>query len=222
MSIKQNIKKIKDLLPGGVKLVVVTKTRSLEEIMEVYDTGHRIFGESKAQELLPKQEKLPKDIEWHMVGHLQSNKVKYIAPFISLIHSVDKLKLLKVINKEGRKNKRVIPCLLQMHIAEESTKFGMDMEECSQLLESESFKQMHNIEIRGLMGMATFTDNTEKVRSEFRQLRSYFDMIKERYFPGSDTFKELSMGMTNDYELGIEEGSTMIRVGTAIFGERPV
>ncbi len=221
MSVQQNLRDIKESLPASVKLVAITKTKSPEQIMEAYKAGHKVFGESKAQELLPKYEQLPGDIEWHMVGHLQSNKVKTIAPFVSLIHSVDKLKLLKVINKEGHKNKRVIPCLLQIHIAEESTKFGMDFQECCELLESESYRGMKNVSIMGLMGMATFTDNDEKVRSEFRRLKTYFDTIKQKYFPDDDRFSEISMGMSDDYMLAADEGSTMVRIGSAIFGKRP-
>ncbi len=220
MDIKTNIITFKQSLPEGVKLVAVSKTKTPDEIMEAYNTGHRVFGESKAQEVLPKHEALPKDIEWHMVGHLQTNKVKYIAPFIALIHSVDSLKILKVINKEGRKNDRVIPCLLQIHIADESSKFGMDYEECCRLLESEAFRDMEHVEIKGLMGMATFTDDHEKVRNEFRQLKKYFEEIKQQYFAGNDAFREVSMGMSDDYRLGIDEGSTMVRVGSAIFGGR--
>lgn len=220
MDIKTNIIAFKQSLPESVKLVAVSKTKSPGEIMEAYNAGHRVFGESKAQELLPKHEALPKDIEWHMVGHLQTNKVKYIAPFVALIHSVDSLKLLKVINKEGRKNDRIVSCLLQMHIADEGTKFGMDYEECCRLLESEAFRDMKHVEVKGLMGMATFTDDHEKVRNEFRQLKKYFDGIKQQYFAGKDAFREVSMGMSDDYQLGIGEGSTMVRVGSAIFGDR--
>ncbi len=220
MVVKDNLQKISATLPTGIQLVAVTKTKSPEQIMEAYNAGHRVFGESKAQELLPKYEVLPKDIRWHMVGHLQTNKVKYIAPFIAMIHSVDSLKLLKVINKEGRKNDRDIPCLLQIHIAEESTKFGLDADECVHLLESEDLRNMQHIDIRGLMGMATYTEDTEKVRREFRRLKTFFETIRNRFFPGKESFKELSMGMSDDYFLGIEEGSTMVRIGSAIFGDR--
>lgn len=220
MTVKDNLHKICETLPDGVQLVAITKTKSPEQIMEAYSAGHRVFGESKAQELLPKYEALPKDISWHMVGHLQSNKVKYIAPFIDMIHSVDSLKLLKVINKEGRKNNRMIPCLLQIHIAEESTKFGLDKDECIRLLESEDFRTMEHVSIRGLMGMATFTRDSEKVRREFRRLKSFFDTIRQGYFSGREEFSELSMGMSDDYLLGTAEGSTMVRIGSALFGER--
>ncbi len=220
MGIAARLEKIRKELPSGVELILVSKTKSPEEILEAYDAGQRIFGESKVQELLPKTEKLPKDIQWHMVGHLQSNKVKYIVPFISLIHSVDSAKLLKVINKEGRKNNRTIPCLLQMHIADESSKFGMDHDELCQLLDSDTFKEMHHVEIRGLMGMATFTSDTEKVKAEFRQLRTSFDYIKQNQFSDQTSFREISMGMSDDYNIAIGQGSTMVRIGSAIFGER--
>lgn len=207
-------------VPENVKLIVISKTKSADDIMQVYRCGHRIFGESKVQELMPKNEELPKDIQWHLVGHLQRNKVKYIAPFISMIHSVDSLRLLKEINKEAKKNDRIINCLLQMHIAEEETKFGLDQDELNELIKSESFKSLKNINICGLMGMATFTEDTKQVKHEFSNLYKIFISTKERYFSQSPNFKELSMGMTSDYETAIEEGSTMVRVGTAIFGER--
>ncbi len=220
MSIAENLATLRKEIPEHVTLVAVSKTRTTAEILEAYNAGQRHFGESKAQELTPKAEKLPKDIHWHMVGHLQSNKVKYIAPFVSLIHSVDKMKLLKVINKEGQKNERVIPVLLQLHIAEESTKFGMSFEEVCALLESDICHQMDAIEVQGLMGMATFTDDTDQVRKEFRQLKAYFDAVRDRYFKDREAFRTLSMGMSNDYQHGIDEGSNMIRIGTAIFGAR--
>lgn len=220
MDIQKNLEEINSKIPAKVSLVVVSKTHPPETIMEAYRAGHRVFGESKAQEMLPKEEALPKDIEWHMIGHLQSNKVKYIAPFVALIHSVDSLKLLKVINKEARKNNRIIPCLLQIHIAEESTKFGLSFEECCQLLESESYQNMHHVEIRGVMGMATFTDNNQQIIQEFKNLNHHFHQLKERYFNDDESFREISMGMSDDYPLGIAEGSTMVRIGSAIFGSR--
>ncbi len=220
MSIAENLATLRKEIPEHVTLVLVSKTRTTNEILEAYDAGQRHFGESKAQELVPKAEELPGDIHWHMVGHLQSNKVKYIAPFVALIHSVDKMKLLKVINKEGQKNERVIPVLLQLHIAEESTKYGMSYEEVCELLESTAYREMDAIEVQGLMGMATFTDDMEQVRKEFRQLKAHFDAIRERYFNGRESFRTLSMGMTNDYRHGIDEGSNMVRIGTAIFGAR--
>ncbi|HSV88858.1 MAG TPA: YggS family pyridoxal phosphate-dependent enzyme [Bacteroidales bacterium] len=207
-------------LPAHVKLVAVSKTKTEKEIMEVYDAPHRCFGENKVQELVPKYLALPKDIEWHMVGHLQSNKVKYIAPFISMIQSVDSLKLLSVINKEAQKNNRVIQCLLQIHIANEETKFGLNFDEARDLLKSEEFAQFGNVEIRGVMGMATFTDNFENIRKEFRALKETFDMLKQEFFRENDNFSEISMGMTDDFRIAIEEGSTIVRIGSGIFGSR--
>ena len=220
MTVADNLQSIFKELPEQVRLIAISKTKTPDQIMEAYNAGHLDFGENKAQELLPKYEALPKDIHWHMVGHLQSNKVKYIAPFIKLIHSIDSLKLLKTVNKEARKNDRIIQCLLQLHIAEEESKFGLQYEEACGLLESEAFRNMENVEICGLMGMATLTDNTDQIRSEFRQLKQYFDTIRERYFPGKASFREVSMGMSGDYRLAVEEGSTMVRIGSAIFGER--
>lgn len=210
---------IKDL-PEKVKLVAVSKTKSEEEIMQVYEAGHRFFGENKVQELVPKYEALPKDIEWHLVGHLQTNKVKFIAPFIGLIHSVDSFKLLRTINKEAIKNHRVIPCLIQIYIAEEETKFGLTVEEAAELLSHPEFKELKNVEIKGVMGMATFTDDMEKVRREFRQLKTIFEVLKKSFFANQDSFCEVSMGMTDDYKMALKEGSTIIRVGSAIFGSR--
>ncbi len=220
MDIQENLHKLKSKIPAGITLVAVSKTHPPETIMLAYKAGQRIFGESKAQELQPKHEALPKDIEWHMIGHLQSNKVKYVAPFVALIHSVDSLKLLKVINKEGKKNNRIIPCLLQIHIAEESSKFGLSFEECCQLLESESYQNMHHVEIKGVMGMATFTDDNDQIIQEFKSLKQYFQQLKDRYFKEQEHFKEISMGMSDDYQLGIAEGSTIVRIGSAIFGSR--
>jgi hypothetical protein len=220
MGIAERIKQIKDELNAGVCLVAVSKTKSNEAILEAYLAGHRVFGENKVQELVKKQEELPNDIEWHFIGHLQTNKVKYIAPFISLIHGVDSLKLLKTINKEGRKNKRVIPCLLQFHIAEEETKFGLDLEEAKALLSSPDFGAMEFVELRGVMGMATYTDNVDQVRKEFQSLKHSFHHLKEIYFQNQSSFSEISMGMSDDYQLAVGEGSTMVRVGSKIFGER--
>ncbi len=215
-----NYQQILKQIPQNINLVVVSKTKPVEDIMEVYQAGHRIFGESKAQELVAKYEQLPSDIQWHMVGHLQSNKVKYIAPFINLIHSVDSLKLLKVINKEAKKNDRVIDCLIQMHIAEEETKFGFNIDEVNALLESEAYKQMKNIRIKGLMCMATYTENTAQIEREFEMLIQYFEFIKRKYFSEDSEFCEKSMGMSDDYHIAIKKGSTLIRLGTIIFGQR--
>ncbi len=220
MGIAERIKQIKDELNDGVCLVAVSKTKSNEAILEAYQTGHRVFGENKVQELVKKQEELPHDIEWQFIGHLQTNKVKYIAPFISLVHGVDSLKLLKTINKEGRKNKRVIPCLLQFHIAEEESKFGLDSDEADELLSSPDFAGLEFVELRGVMGMGTYTDDLEQLRKEFQSLKQRFDHLKAVYFQNQSSFSEISMGMSDDYQLAVREGSTMVRVGSKIFGER--
>lgn len=220
MSILNNLNKIKAELPSEVTLVAISKTHPPEMIMEAYDGGHRIFGENKVQELVDKYEVLPKDIEWHLVGHLQTNKVKYIAPFVSLIHSVDSFKLLKEINKMAKRNERTINCLLQIHIADEETKFGLSPEELKQILSSEDYKDLTHVKVIGLMGMATFTDDMEQVRKEFRFLSTLFKNIKSAYFKNNSEFCALSMGMSGDYGIAIEEGSTMIRVGSIIFGDR--
>lgn len=203
-----------------MKMVAVSKTHSVEEIMEAYQTGQRCFAENKAQELSAKQPLLPSDIEWHFIGHLQSNKVKYIAPFVSLIHSVDSLKLLQVIDKEASKNGRTISCLLQFHIAEEDTKFGLDIEEAEEILESKAYRELKNISIAGIMGMATFTDDYDQVRREFRHLKAIFDQLKGKYFAHDPAFREISMGMSDDYEIAVSEGSTLVRIGSSIFGAR--
>ncbi len=204
----------------GAALVAVSKTKPVELIMELYEKGHRDFGENRVQELTDKQEKLPEDIRWHMIGHLQTNKVKYIAPFVHLIHSVDSFKVLKEINKQAKKVDRVISCLLQFKIAEEDTKYGFDQESAKQMLESEAFPQYQHINIVGVMGMATFTDDQAQVRSEFKKLKQIFDYLKQHYFADQDNFKEISMGMSGDYPIALEEGSTMVRIGSLIFGER--
>lgn len=201
-------------------LVAVSKTKPVEMIRELYDKGHRDFGENRAQELADKYEQLPQDIRWHMIGHLQTNKVKYIAPFVHLIHSVDRFKVLKEINKQARKNERIIDCLLQFHIAEEESKYGFDKKEVQDMLNSEAFSHLEHVRIIGVMGMATFTENMDQVRKEFRQLKQLFDFLKKEYFADQDTFKEISMGMSGDYKIALEEGSTMIRVGSLIFGAR--
>lgn len=220
MSIKENIISIKKSLPENVKLVAVSKTKPEEDLQEAYDAGQRIFGENKVQDLTRKYENLPKDIQWHYIGHLQTNKVKYIAPFVSLIHAIDSLKLLKMINKEAKKNDRKINCLLQMHIADEDSKFGMDKEELYALINSEEYKEMENVTICGLMGMATFTNDEQQIEQEFKQLKSYFDEVKKDFFADDNHFCEISMGMSGDYPLAIECGSTMVRVGSSIFGAR--
>ncbi|MFO8235252.1 MAG: YggS family pyridoxal phosphate-dependent enzyme [Bacteroidales bacterium] len=221
MEIATNLERFKnEELPEGVELVAVSKTKTNDEIMEAYNMGHRAFGENRVQELVQKYEELPKDIRWHMIGHLQSNKVKYITPFVHLIHSVDKPKLLKIINKEAKKHNRIIDVLLQFHIAEEETKYGFNSEEAEQLLKSAQFAEYENVNIRGVMGMATFTNDLEKVRREFKHLAEIFKQLKQAYFFENPDFKEISMGMTNDYKVAIEEGATMIRIGSLIFGER--
>lgn len=220
MSIANNIKAFNDLLRASqTQLVAVSKTKPNEDLMEAYTAGQRIFGENKVQELARKAEELPKDIEWHMIGHLQRNKVKYLAPFVSLIHGVDSFRLLKEINKQALKHDRVINCLLQMYIADEETKFGFSESEVMDLVNTEEFQTLENIKIIGLMGMATNTDDMEKVRAEFRSLKEFFERLKLVEKPNLE-MKELSMGMTNDYQIACEEGSTMVRIGSAIFGAR--
>lgn len=216
MSIRENIKSILEKLPEHVTLVAVSKTKPLEDLKEAYDAGQRIFGENKIQEMAEKWETLPKDIEWHMIGHVQRNKVKYMAEYVSLIHGVDSLKLLKEIDKQGRKCKREIACLLQVHIAEEDTKFGFDEKELKDLILDPAFLNLKNIKIVGLMGMATFTDDMAQVRREFKSLNSLFTSLKS----GLTKMNILSMGMSGDYEIAIEEGSTMVRIGSSIFGAR--
>ena len=220
MSIAENIQSIKSKLPDTVKLVAVSKTKPVEDIMSAYDTGQRIFGENKVQELQKKYEVLPKDIEWHMIGHMQSNKVKYIAPFVSLVHGVDSLKLLNVINKEGIKNNRVIPCLLQVHIANEETKFGFDEKEVIELVNSGELGELKSVDIHGVMGMATYTDDENIIRGEFRRLKEIFEKLKLSVFKEKESFSTISMGMSDDYRIAIEEGSTMVRIGSSIFGVR--
>ncbi|MCE4564464.1 YggS family pyridoxal phosphate-dependent enzyme [Maribellus sp. CM-23] len=220
MEIANNLLELKKGLPPGVQLVAVSKTKPNEDILEAYQAGQRVFGENKVQDLAQKYEELPKDIEWHFIGHPQTNKVKYMAPFVSLIHGVDSLKLLKTIDKEAAKNKRTIRCLLQFHIAEESTKFGLSVEEAVEMLDTGEVQKLQNVEIAGVMGMATYTDDENQIRKEFRVLHNIFSVLKNKYFSGADSFREISMGMSDDYPLAIEEGSTMIRVGSKIFGER--
>lgn len=219
MSIQLNLSKIKSELPPQVTLVAVTKTHPIEKLMEVYTAGHKIFGENKVQEMCDKQALLPSDIEWHLIGHLQTNKVKFIAPFVKLIHSVDSLKLLVEIDKQAKKNNRIIDCLLQIYIANEDTKFGLDFKEADALLNSNELLALQNIKIVGLMGMASFTEDSAQVRNEFHSLKVFFDAIKSIHSPQID-LQILSMGMSGDYKMAIEEGSTMVRVGSAIFGSR--
>ena len=201
-------------------MIAVSKTKPNEMLQEAYDAGQRLFGENKALEMRDKHEALPKDIEWHFIGHLQKNKIKYIAPFVAMIHSIDSLELLQEVNKHAEKVGRVIDCLLQFHIAEEETKFGLDMDEAKALLESEGYKALKNVRIVGVMGMATHTEDKTQIRNEFRHLKVMRDEIKQRWFATEDSFCEISMGMSGDYEIAMEEGSTLVRVGSAIFGAR--
>jgi pyridoxal phosphate enzyme (YggS family) len=218
-SIAENIAQTESSLKPGTRLIAVTKTKPVEMLMEAYHAGSKLFGENKVQEMAAKFEALPKDIEWHMIGHLQTNKVKYMAPFVSLIHSVDSLKLLKEINKEALKNNRIIPCLLQIFIAREETKFGLSEEEALEILQSEELQSYKSVQINGLMGMASNTDDETKIRTEFRGLKNLFDSFKQ-YESDQIKMQELSMGMSGDYRIAVEEGSTLVRVGSAIFGSR--
>lgn len=220
MSIADNLNKIRKTIPENVTLVAISKTKPIEDIIEAYNCGQRIFGENKVQELTHKFEKLPKDIQWHFIGHLQTNKVKYIAPFVSLIHAIDSIKLLTTINKEAQKNNRIIDCLLQFHVAEEESKFGLNIEKAQEILNSEEFRSCENIRICGVMGMATYTNDIEQITSEFEAVKIIFDKLKSEYFSGNDSFSEISMGMSGDYQLAIEQGSTMVRIGSTIFGQR--
>jgi hypothetical protein len=218
--IRENLAKIRATVPEGVTLVAVSKTKPVSDVQEAYDAGQRVFGENHALEMRDKHEALPKDIQWHFIGHLQTNKIKYIIPFVTLIHSIDTANLLEAVNKEARKHDRVVDCLLQFHIAQEETKFGLALDEAKQLLESESFKQMESIRICGVMGMATFTDDEVEIRKEFKHLKAIFDTLKQDYFADQPQFKEISMGMSEDYPIAIEEGATLVRVGSKIFGPR--
>ncbi|WP_271392752.1 YggS family pyridoxal phosphate-dependent enzyme [Aequorivita sinensis] len=214
--ISENLKNLKSKLPNEVTLIAVSKTKPVSDLMQAYNAGHKVFGENKVQEMESKWQEMPKDIQWHMIGHLQRNKVKYIAPFVSLIHAVDSLRLLKEINKQAKRNERVIDCLLQIKIAEEDSKFGMDIADATALLNSEELQNFKNVKIVGLMGMATFTDDEKQISQEFQRLKKVFDQIKIE----NSELKILSMGMSGDYKIAIENGSNMVRIGSAIFGER--
>lgn len=218
--ISEKLAEIKKTIPVNVCLVAVSKTKPVPDLLEAYEAGQRHFGENKVQEMTEKWEVLPKDIHWHLIGHLQTNKVKYIASYVHLIHSVDSLKLLAEINKQGAKNQRVISVLLQFYIAKEETKFGLDFDEATQLLTSVEYKSFKNIQVVGVMGMASFTDDESIVKAEFSQLKELFSKLKSTFFQNDDSFKEISMGMSGDYQLAIEQGSTMVRVGSSIFGGR--
>jgi pyridoxal phosphate enzyme (YggS family) len=223
MSIAENIKSLKketELI--NVTLIAVSKTKPVEDVLEAYNTGQRLFGENMVQELVEKYEQLPKDIEWHLIGHLQSNKVKYIAPFISMIQSVDSLKLLQEINKHAEKHNRIIDCLLQVYIADEETKFGLGFDEVIELLRSEEFTALKHVKIRGLMGIATNTDNEKQIKDEYYELKTFFDGIKQSFFRKDKSFDTLSMGMSSDYKVAIEQGSNMVRLGSTIFGQRVI
>ena len=220
MATAENIHRLKQSVPSHVRIIAVSKTVSETRILEAYNCGHKLFGENRVQELLRKQANLPGDIEWHMIGHLQSNKVKYIAPFIAMIHSVDNPGLLSIINQEAVKNNRIIPCLLQLKIAKEETKYGLTLKEADGILSSPEFQALKGIKINGLMGMATFTEDTALIRSEFRYLATCFKQIKALYFSHDESFCDLSMGMSGDYTVAIEEGATLLRIGTLIFGSR--
>ena len=221
MSIADNIRNLKNETNAeNITLIAVSKTKPAEEVMEAYNAGQRIFGENHVQELVEKYEQLPKDIQWHLIGHLQSNKVKYIAPFVSMIQSVDSLKLLQEINKHAEKNNRVIDCLLQVYIADEDTKFGLGFDEAIELLRSDDLSALKNIRIRGLMGIATNTDNEKQVKEEYYELKTFFDGIKQSFFRKDVAFDTISMGMSSDYKIAIEQGSTMVRLGSTIFGQR--
>lgn len=221
MSIADNIKSLKNETGTiSVKLIAVSKTKTVEEIQEAYDAGQRLFGENMVQELMEKHEHLPADIQWHLIGHLQSNKVKYIAPFIRMIQSVDSLKLLKEIDKQAEKNGRMIDCLLQVYIADEETKYGLGFDEVIELLRSDEYSDLKHVRIRGLMGIATNTDNEKQIKEEFYELRTFFEGIKQSYFRKDAAFDTLSMGMSSDYKIAIEQGSNMIRLGSSVFGQR--
>ena len=218
MAIQSNLNSIKAILPENVTLVAVSKTKPVSDLMQAYEAGQRIFGENKIQEMAEKWEEMPKDIQWHMIGHVQTNKVKFMAPFVSLIHGVDSLKLLQEINKQALKNNRIIDCLLQIYIAEEESKFGLNENELNELLSSSELKEFKNIRILGLMGMATFTENQNQIKKEFTHLKSIFDSIKEKN--ELEFLSTISMGMSGDYQIAIECGSTMVRIGSSIFGGR--
>ena len=218
--IQEEIKSIQERLPEHVRLVAVSKFHPIEALEEAYAAGQRVFGESKVQEMTTKYEALPKDIEWHFIGHLQTNKIKYMVPYVALIHGVDSFKLLKEINKQAIKAERIIPCLLQIHIAQEESKFGFSFDECRQMLEEGCWKELTHISIAGLMGMATNTDDENIIQQEFHSLGAFFQEIKDSYFSNQPAFKEISMGMSDDYPIAIAEGSTLVRIGSKIFGQR--
>lgn len=220
MSIASAIEEIKKTLPKHVQLVAVSKFNPIEALQEAYEAGQRLFGESQAQEMVPKAQAMPDDVKWHFIGHLQTNKVKYIAPYVACIESVDSLKLLVEINKQAAKIDRVIPCLLQFHVAQEETKWGLTKEECEEILSSEEFANLRNVRIDGVMGMASNTDNEARIRADFAEITRMFVYLKLHYFAASEHFKHISMGMTHDYPIAVKEGATLVRVGSGIFGDR--
>ena len=221
MSIAENIRTVTRSLEGtGCRLIAVTKTKPVEMLLEAYHAGCKTFGENRVQEMVEKYERLPKDVAWHLIGHLQTNKVKYAAPFVSLVHSVDSFKLLQEIDRQAARHGRVIECLLQIYIAREETKFGLSFDEARELLASPETAALANVRLVGLMGMATFTDDRDQIRAEFRSLKQFFDALKKGSLPANADMRELSMGMSGDYDIAVEEGSTLIRVGSALFGGR--
>lgn len=220
MSVAEQITRLQKELPEGVKLLAISKYQPIEAIQEAYDAGQRMFGENHIQEMAAKAAALPKDIQWHFTGHVQTNKIKYMAPFVSLVHAVDSFRLLREIDKHAAKHERCIDCLLQIHIAQEETKYGLTIDECRQLLANEPWRELEHVRITGLMAMGSNTDDMEQVRHEFRQIKSLFDELKEKYFANEPSFCQLSEGMTDDYPIAIEEGSTIVRIGSMIFGER--
>ena len=220
MSIAQKIQQLRSSLPEGVSLLAISKFQPLESLQEAYDAGQRMFGENHIQEMAAKAAVLPKDVEWHFTGHVQTNKIKYMASFVSLIHAVDSYRLLREINKHAAKHNRIIDCLLQIHIAQEETKFGFTIDECREMLATEPWKELQNVRITGLMAMGSNTDDMEQVRNEFRQMKQFFDELKTIYFADQPSFNQLSEGMTDDYPIAIEEGSTIVRIGSMIFGSR--
>lgn len=220
MNLEANLNKIKADLPSHIKLVAVSKFNPKEAIEEVYKTGHKVFGESRVQELVEKEKQLPADIEWHLIGHLQTNKIKYIVPYIHTVQSVDSWKLLEELNRYASKAGRIVNCLLEIHIAKEDSKYGFSFDDCRHLLDNKDWKSLEYIRIAGVMGMATYSDDENLIRSEFKSLKDFFEEIKAKYFGGMDYFREISMGMSHDYKIAIQEGATIVRIGSSIFGER--
>lgn len=220
MPIGEQITRLRKELPEGVSLLAISKYQPIEALQEAYDAGQRMFGENHIQEMAAKAASLPKDIQWHFTGHVQTNKIKYMAPFVNLIHAVDSFRLLREIDKHAAKHERCIDCLLQIHIAQEETKYGLSVDECRHLLANEPWRELQHVRITGLMAMGSNTDDMEQVRSEFKQIKNLFDELKEKYFPDEPSFCQISEGMTDDYPIAIEEGSTIVRIGSMIFGER--